>query len=81
MSYYKLTPAIPLRTTHWVNTNLDNDLNYNIMRLQQMYDVNQIDVKEVPYSEWGGPKPRVVEECGECYGCVTQRHACILEVA
>ena len=25
-------------------------------------------------------KVTIVEECGECYGCVTMRHKCINEV-
>ena len=59
MSYYKLIPAIPQNndsnpTTHWVNTDVDEDLNYNIMRLQLMYDIEDVEVIEIGIGEFDG---------------------------
>jgi len=58
MSYYKLIPAIPQNndsepTTHWVDTTID-ELNYSIMRLQLMYDVEDIKVVEIGIGEFDG---------------------------
>ena len=66
MAYYKLTPAIPTngyasQTTiaHWIDTDRHNDVDYNILRLQLMYNIEKVTVSEVPYSEYGGHKPKL----------------------
>jgi|TARA_B100000497_G_C7310562_1_gene209106 hypothetical protein len=59
MAYYKLIPDIPSNkqsepATHWIDTSKDGDLNYNIMRNQLMYDIEDVEVIEIDFGEFEG---------------------------
>jgi len=59
MAFYKLIPSIPNNkdsepSAHWINTEVDGDLNYNILRNQLMYDIEDVKVVEIGIEEFDG---------------------------
>ncbi len=59
MAYYKIIPNIPTNGSseppaHYIDTTKDGDINYNILRNQLMYDISDVEVKEIDFGEFEG---------------------------